>query len=80
MILLARLSDDNIRALGSMRIETFDISTGTDYRTFVLTKWDGTESYYKRAGNAIRHMKNDDEPYFMHGIRKDGAMVLIAAH
>lgn len=77
---MAALSSNNVKELLSMPVETFDVGTSTDYRAFVLTKWDGTESYYKRAGNAILRIKNSNEPYFMHGIRKDGAMVLIAAH
>jgi hypothetical protein len=77
---MASLSSNNVKELMSMSVATFDVDTSTDYRVFVLTKWDGTESYYKRAGNAILRMKNGNEPYFMHGIRKDGTMVLIAAH
>lgn len=77
---LATLNASNIEKLKSMSIETFELDTSIEYRTFVLTTWNGAESYYRKAGNAIRRMIDGSEPCSMHGITKEGTMVLIAAH
>lgn len=77
---MVSLSERNVKALKSLGIALFNVDTNIMYRAFVLTSWNGTERFYRRAGDAIRHMRDDAEPYFMRGIMNDGEMVLIAAH